>query len=201
MKSRCYNSIWNKMLIISRLQLIIGNDLDKDSIFIYSYFVPCTNLLCMHYFIYFFQRSEHAVGGGDKESSFHSNVMALRCKLKRNHQKHITEVIVVITPELVSFIRKQRILSEEMLCLRRHGHVKHTLRVPLTCKLWLLPEPSEVLVAGVQQSSIGVTLEVGEIDPQEEIGCSDDWSQKEESTWTSVGAPLPLSLWRAMCSN
>lgn len=111
--------------------------------------------------------------------------MALRCKLKRNH---ITEVIIVMTPEIVLFIKRQRILSEEMPCLRRHGHVKHTLRVPLTCKQWLLPEHSEILVAGVQQSSIGVTLRVGEIYPQEEIGCSDNCSQKEEFTLTTVGA-------------
>lgn len=72
--------------------------------------------------------------------------MALRCKLKRKHQKHIIEVIVVIMPEIVSFIKKQRILTEEMLCLRRHGHAKHILAEPLMCKLWLLPGHSEIPV-------------------------------------------------------
>lgn len=150
---------------------------------IYSYFVPCANLLCTHYFIYFFQEAEHAVGGEDKHSSFHSNFMVLRCKLKRKHQKHITEVIVVIMPEIVSLTKKQRIL----LFLRRHGHVKHILAVPLMCKLWLLPGRSEILVKHRSHfKGWG-----NQCDPQEEIGCSDNWSQKEESTWTSVGAPFP----------
>lgn len=160
--------------------------MNKDSILIYSYFVPCANLLCMHYFIYFFQQAEHAVGGGDKHSSFHSNFMALRCKLKRKHQKHITEVIVVM-PEIVSLIKQQRILTEEMLCLRRHGHVKHILAVPLMCKLWLLPGHSEILV----KHRSHLKGRGNQSDPQEERGCSDNWSQREESTWMSVGAPLP----------
>lgn len=66
------------------LWFITGKDLDKDSIFIYSYFVPRTVLLFyMRYFIYFLQQSEYASGGGNRYSSLVSDCTALRFKFKR----------------------------------------------------------------------------------------------------------------------